>query len=272
MAQTAIVTGAASGIGAALAAALAARGDRVFALDRVAFEGGGSVEARVCDVTDTDALDTLAGEIWEASGGVDLVFANAGTAAGGPLMKVTPAQFERTFAVNVIGAWATLRVFASRMIAAGRPGRLCVTGSEHSLGFQHAGAGIYTASKHAVLGMAEVLRHEVPETISVSVLCPGLTRTDFAEDPDASEAARAFAREVMSEGMDPAIVARAAIEGTERGDFIIATHAASKAGANQRAREVADAFSKVPAEGADAERYSVPRVVSAVRARFTSGD
>lgn len=270
--KTAIVTGAASGIGRSIARQLAERGDCVFAIDRDAqglAQLAGEMETREIDIADTGALEALAGEIWQASGAVDLVFANAGMSAPGPLLKVDAAQFERCFAVNVIGAWATLRAFAARMLEAGRSGQLCVTGSEHSLGFQHGGAGIYTASKHAVLGLADVLRHELPDSISVSVLCPGLTDTGIADTPGSSQRARTFAREMMAEGLSPDIVAREAISGTERGDFIIATHAASEIGWQVRRKDVEAGFARVPPEGADAERYAVPRVIQRVQARLS---
>lgn len=272
--KTAVVTGAASGIGRAIAGQLATRGDRVFALDRdgagLARLGAG-VETREVDVADTGALEALAGEIWQASGGVDLVFANAGLNGSGPLLKVDAAQFERCFSVNVIGAWATLRAFASRMLEAGRCGQLCVTGSEHSLGFQNEGAGIYTASKHAVLGLADVLRHELPDSISVSVLCPGLTDSGFGNAPELSVRARDFAREMMAEGLSCEIVAREAISGTERGDFIIATHAASGIGWQVRRMDVEAGFARVPPEGADVDRYAVPSVIQRVLARRSDG-
>jgi len=272
MARTVVITGAASGIGRALAQAHCGRGERVYALDR-AGDGLDDLAAmgilpRQVDVCDVAALDALAGAIWSEAGGVDWVYANAGVPAGGSLLGATPEEFERCFAVNVTGAWATMQVFARRMVAAGRDGRLCVTGSEHSLGFQHAGAGIYTASKHAVLGLADVWRHELPGGISMSVLCPGLTATGMGEQPGASAQANAFGRAVMAEGLDPAIVARAAIEGVERGDFLITTHAASREGWDLRCEHVEAAFRAVPEEGRDVERYAVSKAIERVRAKL----
>ncbi|MEL6662859.1 MAG: SDR family NAD(P)-dependent oxidoreductase [Pseudomonadota bacterium] len=271
--RTVVVTGAASGIGRALVLAHAERDDQVYALDRdgeaMADLEGKDIRMMPVDVTDMIALERIADDIWGEAGGVDWVYANAGVSAGGALMKATPEQFEKCFAVNVIGVWATLQVFARRMVEAGQPGRLCLTGSEHSLGFQHAGAGIYTASKHAVLGMADVWRHELPDDISMSVLCPGLTATGIGELPDASAAANAFGKAMMAEGLDPAIVARATIEGVERGDFLITTHTASKIGWDARKSDVEAAFDNVPEEGRDVERYAVPAAIQRVRAKLS---
>jgi len=273
MAPTVVITGAASGIGKALALAHSEMGDRVHALDRdgdgLAPLAAAGMVTRQVDVSDCAAMEELARSVWEEAGGVDRVYANAGVAANGSLLKATPDQFARCFAVNVIGAWATLQVFARRMVEAGREGRLCVTGSEHSLGFHHAGAGVYTASKHAVLGLADVWRQELPDGISISVLCPGLTATGLGESPEASEKANAFGRAMMGEGLDPAIVARATIEGVERGDFIITSHTASRIGWDARLRDVEAAFAKVPAEGRDVERYAVPKAIQRVREKLS---
>lgn len=273
MAKTVVITGAASGIGRALAEAHFEAGDRVYALDR----NGDRLDAlaamgmfaRQVDVASFEAAEDLAQSIWAEAGSVDWVYANAGVSSGGSLLKVTPEQFEKCFSVNLVGAWATLQVFARRMVEAGSGGRLCITGSEHSLGFQHAGAGVYTASKHAVLGLADVWRHELPEGISISVLCPGLTATGIGESPQASEKANAFGRAMMAEGLDPAVVARATMEGMERGDFIITTHSASRIGWDARVRDVEEAFGRVPEEGRDRERYAVPNAIQRVRAKLS---
>lgn len=275
MAKTVLITGAASGIGEALAGEHIARGDHVIAVDRDGDALGPlaspGADTHALDVSDVDGVEALTGRVWAACGGVDIVYANAGVSSGGRVLKATPQQFAACFNVNLIGAWATLRAVAVRMIDAGRPGALCVTGSEHSLGFQHAGAGVYTASKHAVLGLADVLRHELPETITLSVLCPGLTATGMGETPGASEAANAMGRAVMAEGLDPRVVARAAMAGTERGDFIITTHAASRLGWDTRVADIEAGFASVPPEGADIERYAVPAAVARARVKLGEG-
>lgn len=271
--KSAVVTGAASGIGLALARALVARGARVLMADiaeadlsREAARLG--AEHHVCDVADYAAVDGLAATALAHFETVDLVFANAGTIVNGALVSATPAEFDFIYAVNVRGAWSTIAAFARPMGDQTDGGRICVTASEHSLGFQHAGAGFYTASKHAVLGLAEVFRAELPEKVKISVFCPGLVATRLADAPrpadlpQPKESQRAFGRAVQAQGMAAADAARAALEGVARGDFYVVTHPNAYAAAKRRFEEIDAAFAVQAPAGADAERYDVNRIVS----------
>lgn len=278
-AARAVVTGGASGIGRALTEALVARGARVVAADidgpkvreMAAAVGGGTVAA-ACDVSRHDEVEALARYAEQALGGVpDLVFANAGAMLSRPVLKATVAELDWILGVNVRGAWSTLSVFARRMIAAGTEGRLCVTASEHSLGMQHAGAGLYTATKHAVLGLADVLRAELPPAIGLTVFCPGLVATDLPHTqrlgPGETDPRReAFAEAVQARGMPASDAAQACLAGVERGDFLVVTHAVSNKAAQARAREVEAAFAAQAPWTEQAERYDVNRVIADVAA------
>ena len=273
--KKAFVTGAGAGIGAALARELAARGASVTVVDvdaaaaqSVAAEIGGV--ALTLDVTDVPAVEAAAKAVWEREGGVDLVFANAGVMAAGPVMDGTAEVFDWIYKVNQRGVWATCQAFAKLMIAADRPGRLAMTGSEHSLGGQHAGVGLYTASKHAVLGLAEIMRLELPESIGVSVFCPGLVETRlheadrFGVAPPAPPEMKAVAAEVNRRGMPAAEAAKKAIDGIERGDFFIVTHPNSYAAAERRFNEIKAAYdAQAPATG-DVSKYAVDAVIGRV--------
>ncbi|MEM1105007.1 MAG: SDR family NAD(P)-dependent oxidoreductase [Pseudomonadota bacterium] len=275
MTRTVLITGAGSGIGRALAKAHLARGDQVYGLDldldpMEDLQADGLLPRRQ-DVSDTAGLRQACHEIWTASGGIDWVYANAGVPAAGRLTDVSEADFEACFSVNVLAVWATLQACAQLMIKEARAGRLCLTASEHALGFQHAGAGIYTASKHAVLGLADVWRRELPDEVKMSVLCPGLTNTSIGLAGDGPPAAQAFGQAMMAEGLSPEIVAEATIEGVERGDFIIATHAASRLGWQARQDDVEAAFAHVPAAGQNVNLFAVPSVIRRVRAKLQGG-
>jgi NAD(P)-dependent dehydrogenase (short-subunit alcohol dehydrogenase family) len=275
-----VVTGAASGIGLALARQLAAGGARVVMADiaeaplrAAAMAIGEAATAIPCDVGDPASVDRLAAESLDKLGGIDIAFANAGVTANGPLIKGTAAEFDWIYSVNVRGAWATIAAFARIMADQETGGRICVTASEHSLGLQHAGAGFYTASKHAVLGLAEVFRAELPPKVIMSTFCPGLVATNLADPPRPAGVPHpradrlAFSRQVQSQGMDPEDAARAALRGVERGDFYIVTHPSAYAAARLRFEEIDAAFAaQAPADG-DTDRYDVNRIVADMLAK-----
>ena len=276
--KSAVVTGAASGIGLALSEELVARGAHVLmadiaeaALAREAARLGAA--QRLCDVADPAAVERLAGDAHHLFGTVDFAFANAGTIINGPLADSTPAEFDFVYAVNVRGAWSTMAAFARLMRGQKHGGRICVTASEHSLGLQHGGAGFYTASKHAVLGLAEVFRAELPDKIKISAFCPGLVATNLADAvrpaglPQPKESQRAFGRDVQAQGMAAVDAARAALDGVARGDFYIVTHANAHAAAKRRYAEIDAAFAAQAPVGTDADRYDVHRIVTAMLAQ-----
>jgi NAD(P)-dependent dehydrogenase (short-subunit alcohol dehydrogenase family) len=230
-----------------------------------------------CDIAVRSEVVSLRALAYDRLGSVDAMFANAGVGLSGPILDADPQAFDWIFGVNVKGTWNTLSVFGNAMLHAGRGGRLCITASEHALGMQHNGMGLYTATKHAILGMADVLRSELSGRLGVSVVCPGLVATDLhlskrngplAPDP---QPMLDFSGEVMSRGMHPGEIARAAIDGVERGDFFIVTHPAAIGAATRRYDEIADAFAAQAAWYPDAAQYEVDRVVAAVRAKRASG-
>lgn len=269
-----VVTGAASGIGKALAEQLHAAGARLVLGDidlagteALAATLPGSISVH-CDVSDHASVEALADAAKARLGRIDLIFANAGTIMNGPLIKSTPAEFDWLMGVNLRGAWSSLTVFARALLEQDEDGRICVTASEHSLGLQHTGAGIYTASKQAVLALADVLRAELPAKIGISVFCPGLVATGLADAVRPSnlrqpkEHQLAFSRAVQSRGMSANEAAAAAIAGTCRGDFLIVTHPNSFAPAQRRFAEIEAAFAAQAPVGADAGRYDVSRIAA----------
>lgn len=282
--KTAIVTGGASGIGAAIARELIERGASVVVADidgeaaaAHATSLGAKASALQFDAASVDAIEAMAERAWRQTGGIDLVFANAGVSAGAPLLQTTSEAFDWQFAVNVRGVWATAKAFISRMIADGRPGAFTVTASEHSLGLQHLGAGVYTSTKHAVLGLAEVLRGETPDSVQISVFCPGLVSTQlfdagrFGVLPEAPAELKAMGAAVMNKGMSPEQVATAAVDGTARGDFYIVTHATAFAAAEKRFEEIRQAFAAQAPMNEEAKQYEVNAVIASVMAELGGG-
>lgn len=277
--ETAIITGAGSGIGAALAAEAAARGaTRLFLLDidqdkaREVAAGlardGLSIEAIGCDVADVAEVDRIAERIFHGASGPVLVCANAGvTVPRAPLLEADFGNLQWLFGVNVFGTWATLKSFGSRMVAGGHPGWLLVTASEHSVGVPFAGGSGYTATKHAVLGLADVLRRELPANIGISALLPGLVGTglwsSIAKRPErfgGPGTPAPGAERLMAEGIPPALVARLAFEGMAAGRFLIATQTHVKRYAEARWRDVEEAFAALDASDAPKESYDIGEI------------
>lgn len=282
--KNAVVTGGASGIGASIVRALAARGCAVVIADfdkpradALAQELGEKVSARKFDASDTASVSEMAEAAWQSLGGVDLVFANAGVSAGAALLNATPEQFDWQFGVNVRGVWATCKEFANRMIADGRRGHMVMTGSEHSLGMQHTMAGFYTGTKHAVLGIADIMRNELPETVTVGVLCPGIVATDLhdmgrfgvLEAPD--EGTKALGAAVMSKGMPLDGYGERVLAGVEREDFLIVTHPSSFAAAQKRFDEIKAAYEAQAPTSSEDMKFEVGAAVSQAFAELEHG-
>jgi meso-butanediol dehydrogenase / (S,S)-butanediol dehydrogenase / diacetyl reductase len=200
--RSAFVTGAARGIGRAIALRLAADGLAVSLGDLPAMAaeadaavaairaGGGTAASITLDVTDAAAVDAAVSAHSERFGGIDVMVANAGVAVTAPLLETTPAQWEQTFAVNVLGVVRCYQTAARRMIAQGRGGRLIAAASVAS----HRGGqwqAAYSASKFAVRGLSQSAAQELGEHgITVNVYSPGVVHTPMWDAIDASLAGR----------------------------------------------------------------------------------
>ena len=189
---TAVVTGAASGIGFELTKRMLRDGARVAmadiedaALDKAAAEAGelGEVLSVRTDVTDAAAVEAMAARVDDAFGAPQLVFANAGVTATGAAWESTVDDWQWMWSVNVNGAVHCVRSFVPRMIAAGRPGHVCITGSLAGY-INQPGFAAYNASKAAVTALAETLAADLIEAghpIGVSVVAPWFVMTRLAQ-------------------------------------------------------------------------------------------
>jgi short-subunit dehydrogenase len=189
---TAVVTGAASGIGAALAAALAARGSNLVLLDRDAdrladvVEGvrrthpAVRVETVVVDLSDDETTARVVGELAAAHPEVTLLVNNAGVALGGRFDQVTLEEFDWVMAINFRAVVRLTHAFLSTLKA--HPGAHLVNVSSVFGIFAPAGQAAYSASKFAVRGFSEAVRHQLAENgVGVTVVHPGGIRTRIAE-------------------------------------------------------------------------------------------
>lgn len=186
--NTAVITGGASGIGLAIARELAGKGVQVMLadlpgerLEQAAAALDGAM-AHPCDVSDLGQVEALADAAFAQLGAVDLLLNNAGV--GGPqgkLWEIDPADARAHFDINYWGVWNGCKVFAPRMIAQSTPGAIYNTASENSFFCAGPRMGTYIAAKHAVLGLTESFREDLPEQIHAGVIIPGWVFTDIGD-------------------------------------------------------------------------------------------
>ena len=194
--RTAVVTGAAGGIGRGIALALARRGCHLAladideaALARTAAEITDQYAAGVShyplDVANRSAVAALPARVMAAHGAVDILVNNAGGVAGQgpkPLEEVADAEWDKIIAVNLGAAFALSRAAAPAMKAAGR-GRIVNISSGAGLQASLTGIQAYCSAKHAVIGLTRQLAHELgPFGITVNSVAPGFIRTNPATE------------------------------------------------------------------------------------------
>ncbi len=188
--KVALVTGASSGIGEAIAVALAREGATVVltARDRPKLEevrarcvaAGGDAWTFAAEVTDEAQVRALADAVHAKYAAVDILVNNAGVVMGGMCWEVEPEDWRRLHEINVMGVVHGIRAFVPRMIARKAGGHIVNMASVS--GFTGArGMSTYTATKFAVMGLSESLRAELHRhRIGVSVICPGYVQTPIA--------------------------------------------------------------------------------------------
>ena len=193
--KTALVTGAARGIGAALAASLAARGANValVGLEPIELEdvaeacreraaAGAGAAAWEADVTDRVRMAEVAAQVGERFGGIDIAVANAGIAIGGPFLDSDPATFDRVIEVNLLGSIATARAVLPALVRS--RGYLLQIASLAALTPTPLMAA-YCTSKSGVEAFAHSLRSEVrPDGVDVGVAYLSWTDTDMVRGAD----------------------------------------------------------------------------------------
>jgi NAD(P)-dependent dehydrogenase (short-subunit alcohol dehydrogenase family) len=213
--QVGLVTGAARGLGLAIAAVLAGHGARVVMLDNdgpaldaaaaALTADGATVEAHVADVADRERLTAVIDAVAGSHGRLDIAFANAGVSAG-PGFFFTPAggieqtraeRWDEVLAVNLSGTFATMQA-AARHMKKQRSGRIVAISSIAGLMAEPHVGYAYAASKAAVVNLVRQAAVELaPYNVLVTGIAPGPFRTDIAggrlADP---EVARAFAETV----------------------------------------------------------------------------
>jgi len=240
--RRALVTGAASGIGRAVALRLARDGVTLFLTDvnavglaatvaDAAAAGGRVAEHRALDITDYDAVAGFAADIHARHPAMDMVFNVAGVSAWGTVDRLTHRQWRSMVEVNLMGPIHVIETFVPPMVAAGRGGQLVNVSSAAGLVALPWHAA-YSASKFGLRGLSEVLRFDLAQHgIGVSVVVPGAVDTPLVQtveiagvDRDHPTAQR-WVRRFSGHAVSPEAAAEKILAGVARNRFLIYTSA-----------------------------------------------
>ena len=269
--KVAVITGGNSGIGLGIARSMAREGVKLVLAGRTPEKIdtavadihalGADAMGIQCDVTDRKQVAALADQVYDTYGRVDILVNNAGLGAGGKVHAITDGDWDWVMDVNMRAVFLCCSVFIPRMLEQDGPCHIINMGSEQCFGLANADFGsmaVYTASKHALLGLSESMRRDYADTnLGVSIVCPGPVATDiwnaernrpahFGEkrpvNPDGGK--------MMEElGMDPNMVGDMTVAGLKAGDFYIITHGYIRDMIEDRYRETMTALDKTDTWG-----------------------
>ena len=278
MDKTAVITGAASGIGLAAAERFLKAGMKVVMADidadsidkqvsRLKSEGH-PVEGKVTDVTSESSVRELAEFTQSKFGDIHILFNNAGIGGGAAddksLWEASISDWKWVLDINVWGVIHGIRVFTPLMLAHQQEGHIINTASKAGLTF---GTSLYSTSKHTVLALTEALYvqlKQVNSNLAVSVLCPGAVNTNLKSNSNRIRPVDTLSDEIsnlsnqdksfqstnfmstyqntvqtrMAAGLEPVEMAEILMQGLESGDFYILPNRLEDAGVNERFKNI----------------------------------
>ncbi len=221
-----LITGAASGLGAALADRLEERGDQVLRTDRVEFDGGDLV----LDITSDEDWAAARDHVEQTWGGLDLLVNNAGVAGGGRLDVASIEEWRWITEINLFGAVRGTAAFVP-MLKRQRSGAILNVAS--LAGFVHpAGMASYNAVKAAVVALTETAGHELAAYgVTAHVVCPSYFRTNLMSSLQGEDAAlgAVMSRLVEESPTSADEIAVAVLDALARGEEIIVPDEAARA-------------------------------------------
>ena len=261
-----VITGGATGIGFGLAGAFGAEGAKILIaeprLNRLeascADLGARGVEVASfqCDVTDIDQVEALADFAETRFGPVDLLINNAGVKAPRKRVSDLPlSDLHDVFNVNFFGVWHGCAAFGRRMVERGEPAAIYNVGSENSLFRAIPRGAAYVASKHAVLGLTESLRHDMPDFIAVGIILPGFVQSEM------------HAPEVSKLGMDTDRFAQTVLEQIRHGAYFVVSHAYNMEHIERRYAALSEAFATYAPRYEGDEEYDTEVLIARLSAR-----
>lgn len=276
--KTAVITGAASGIGLAAAERFLKAGMKVVMADidadsidkqvsRLKSEGH-PVKGKVTDVTSESSVRELAEFTQSKFGDIHILFNNAGIGGGAAdhksLWEASISDWKWVLDINVWGVIHGIRVFTPLMLAHGQEGHIINTASKAGLTF---GTSLYSTSKHTVLALTEALYVQLKQAnsnLAVSVLCPGAVNTNLNSNSNRIRPVDTHANDTsnlsnqdksfqttnfmstyqntvqtrMAAGLEPAEMAEILMQGLESGDFYILPNRLEDAGVKERFKNI----------------------------------
>lgn len=223
--KVAVITGGASGIGAALAYKFGKEGARIALLDmdaaalkeqeRKLLQEGVTAIARKCDVSNESECGAAIAAIIQHYGGIDLLFNNAGITHRGPFREANISTIRKVLDINFFGALHCTKAALESLLC--RKGMIIITSSIAGLA-PVLGRTAYCASKHALQGLFSTLRAELKETgVHVMIVCPGFTRTNLQTKAlDGKGEFTTHPRRMVGREASPSEVAEAIFRGAEK--------------------------------------------------------
>jgi len=262
--KVAVITGAASGIGRALAERCAREGMKVVLADvepealaqvEANLQAGGRTALAVrTDVSQAKDVEALAQKTLEAFGAVHLLCNNAGVATSGPVWESSISDWEWLIGVNLWGVIHGVRTFVPILLAQNTECHVVNTASLSGL-VSFPRCSVYGVTKHGVVTLSETLHHELAERggkVKVSVLCPGLVKTRIVDGarnrPERLAATSPMGpveaagwetlRQQMQTAMPPAQVVDAVFQAIREERFYILTHPEGKGWIRTRMEDI----------------------------------
>jgi NAD(P)-dependent dehydrogenase (short-subunit alcohol dehydrogenase family) len=265
--KTAVITGAGSGLGLALARALANEGAHLVLADNNAHDLAAAeaslrttkaeITSVVTDVAWEGSVDALAEQARAHFGAIHLLFNNAGVAISGPIWEHTAADWQWVLGVNLLGVVNGVRAFVPSMLRQLEASHIVNTASVAGL-ISPPGFSAYTVTKHAVVAYSEVLYQDLVKAsakIGVSVLCPAYFPTRISDSarnrpaalrnrdaasPAENEAAAQTRHAVERGKLSADDIARITLDGVRAGRFYILPHPNIKPSIEWRMRDILD--------------------------------
>ena len=256
------ITGGATGIGFALAKTLGSEGAKIVIgeprkeklIEAVKSLKSLDIDATetYLDVTDLGSVEEFAEFTIKSYSRVDMLINNAGISdAQGRIDAVDITKARKVFDVNFFGVWHGCSVFSKKMIEQGTNAAIYNLGSENSLFVAVPKSVAYVASKHAVLGLSESLRNDLPDFIHVGTIFPGYVDTPLTSEVEGGMNADDFASIVK--------------EQIKNEEHIIVSHAYNTVHIEKRNNEIALAYKKYAPRHEGDDEYDIDTIISKLR-------